>query len=150
MNIHVLNEFQNVCPNILVRPSQFDIELINNTFSCYSTYTFGFDGVIESIYSYIHAIEKLTKEEIFEKQKSELPMIPGYYACVLFRNGDYELLLSYVEGNKIIGSGKKDLSLQIRKYLIENGMDINDNVLIKQIALTLSEQIIAESRTRSL
>lgn len=145
-----LNEFQNDRPVLLVRPSQIEESLKEDNFSCYTSCTFGFDGVIDGMDRYLKRCNDLTSTEIFEEQKKELFMITGDYARELFNNGDYELLLAYVENDKIFGYGEKELSRTIRHYLMRNNLDYKSNPFIQKIVETLVEHDNREKVQRHL
>jgi len=65
-------------PVTICRPSQKEENaLYHDNFMCYSTMTYGFDGVIECIASYYKTIQDFSKEEILIRQREELlPLNP--------------------------------------------------------------------------
>ena len=65
MRINALNEFQMERPFLFVRPSQCEDSLKEDHFSCCSSCSFGFDGVIDGFARYIQQIYSLSAEVIF-------------------------------------------------------------------------------------
>ena len=141
MRINALNEFQMDRPFLFVRPSQCEDSLKEDHFSCYSSCSFGFDGVIDGIDRYLQQIQSLSAAEIFEMQKQELFMITGAYASQLLEEGKYDLVLQYVENNKIIGYGYHQLSYWIQNYLSNHMVDKNQYEMIMKILASVTEHL---------
>lgn len=71
-DITIAKTYQNQLPLFISRPSQINAQkLLEDNFMCYSTYTKGFDGVIETLKKYLENINGLSEEEIFWYQKRE-------------------------------------------------------------------------------
>lgn len=148
ITIETLQVFQNERPFVLIRPSQYEGLVEADNFSCYSSYLLGFDGVIDGLDRYLERISSLSSDEIFASQKCELFTITGFYASWLFEQGEFDLLLRYVENNKIRGFGYYQLDNCIQNYLHAHNCDINSNEKIKKIRDLLSERLREETLKR--
>jgi len=117
----ILNNFTSICPCVLIRPSQnYDDALEEDGFSCYSTLTFGFDGVIEAMDSYLRVIETLTEEEIFNQQKNELYPVPGRFVYNLIAENKLDLALRFLKEKKVYKTDYSFLARSIKNFIARN------------------------------
>lgn len=111
--------FQNVCPMVHIYPSQRCEEYLDTSFFSYGTMTYGFNGVVECIASYLKTIQNLDTNEIFTCQKQDLVLISCILAIQLLRDKRYKELRRYVEADKVCRDGYGTFAYSIGNVLYQ-------------------------------
>ena len=88
-------EFQYKQPMLIARPSQVHIYSKSNNFINASLTTVGFDGVIEIFDNYIKSVNRLSKDEILEKQKNIIHHLYCYQLRNKITNKEYNYIERY-------------------------------------------------------
>ncbi len=103
---------------------------------CYSSMTYGFDGVIECLDAYYRTIKCLRLEEIIDRQKEELLTLNEYDIQDILNTKDYQLLKRYVVLNKL-DKNKYEYILNKFKYLLENKKIVKEELSVVQEIISL-------------
>lgn len=88
-------EYKDKQPMTICRPSQSKIEQEKQNFTNLATKTFGFDGVVELLDTYIEWTKDLPYEKLLESQRNMLYHLSGYDLNNHTKNRDYSFLLRY-------------------------------------------------------
>lgn len=91
----VYTKYQNHHPMLLALPSQNEKSMARNNFMRRATTTFGFDGVIELIASYLNSINHLTPNQILSTQQNMIMHLSSQELEIKVNNRDYAFLERY-------------------------------------------------------
>ncbi len=91
----VYKKYQDRRPMFLCRPSQ-NCESSSNNFMKYDTTTFGFDGVIEGLKTYIESVNDLHMLEVLLKQKNMMRHLSSLEMGEKIRNREYAFVERYL------------------------------------------------------
>lgn len=134
LNANVINMFKNDRAMMICRPSQKrEDDLQFDNIACCSTMTYGFDGVLECLDSYLKKIMDLDTDEIMVEQKRVLTFLNFGELMMLFEEKKYELFFEYLEKDLIPDSFYRKIGLEIWQTLENNHFDYTDLVNIKKI-----------------
>ena len=88
-------KYQNSRPMLLCRPSKRDNDVAKNNFMSIATKTKGFDGVLESLDTYIDSIKHLSPEQILETQRNMMTHLSSWELSDKIRNRNYSFVERY-------------------------------------------------------
>lgn len=122
INTNYYKQFKNNKLMTTLRPSQNSCDEKDENIMCHSTITKGFDGVLELLNIYYNEIKNKSIKQIFEEQISFLPYLSSYEISKLLYEKNYNLLIQYLQEDKIDKQYYSLIDNSINLLLKENNL----------------------------
>lgn len=123
INIESISKLQNSCPVTIFKPSQISEE--KDTFMCYNTTTYGFDGTLETLQKHYSNLLKFGYKKLFDEQKRYLRPFSYSIFWEILEQKDYTLLLRYIYDDNLDDSWYLIFHKYISKIEDSNNENLN-------------------------
>lgn len=146
---YTYQEFQDIQPMLLARPSQNSFDVLKDNFMSISTLTKGFDGVIELLEKYIKSIEGLTATQVLETQKNMITHLSSFELVNKIWKKDFYFLERYFKEGYADDADYSDTLLflgQIKKEQLTK----DELLCLKRILELISNYVNAQKKEEDI
>lgn len=129
-------------PVFTIRPSQKDKESLKyDNLMCYSTETFGFDGVLECLDTYLKRLKDVPADKVVEEQQKELMHLGALEVRTLCIKKKFDLLYRFIKENKLDEEDYERVARELNYLIKEKNIEKNELNILKKLIEALIPHI---------